>query len=62
MTLKCGCVTSQHFSCSVLCQPKERGGLGIQNLDIQNKCLLRKWLFQLCNEDVIWQELIIIST
>jgi hypothetical protein len=22
---------------SILCQPKEQGGLGIQNLDIQNK-------------------------
>jgi hypothetical protein len=27
---------------NILCQPKEQGGLGIQNLDLQNKCLLSK--------------------
>ena len=37
---------------------KEQGGLGIQNLDLQNKCLLSKWLFKLCNEEGAWQELI----
>ena len=41
-----------------MCQPKEQGGSGIQNLDIQNKCLLSKWLFKLCNEEGIWQELL----
>jgi hypothetical protein len=41
-----------------LCQPKIQGGLGIQNLDIQNKCLLSKWLFKLLNEDGMWQELL----
>ena len=40
-----------------MCQPKEQGGSGIQNLDIQNKCLLSKWLFKLCNEEGVWQEL-----
>ncbi|WVZ96424.1 hypothetical protein U9M48_042062 [Paspalum notatum var. saurae] len=38
----------------IVCQPKEQGGLGVQNLDI----MLRKWLFKLCNEDGIWQELL----
>ncbi|WVZ92700.1 hypothetical protein U9M48_038746 [Paspalum notatum var. saurae] len=42
----------------ILCQPKEQGGLGVQNLDIQNKCLRSKWLFKLCNEDGIWQDLL----
>ena len=42
----------------ILCQPKIQGGLGIQNLDIQNKCLLSKWLFKLLNEDGLWQELL----
>jgi len=37
---------------------KEQGGLEIQNLDLQNKCLLSKWLFKLCNEESTWQELI----
>jgi len=41
-----------------LCQPKIQGGLGIQNLAIQNKCLLSKWLFKLLNEDGMWQELL----
>jgi hypothetical protein len=43
---------------NILCQPKEQGGLGIQNLDLQNKCLLSKWLFKLCNGEGTWQELI----
>ena len=43
---------------SLMCQPKEQGGLGIQNLDIQNKCLFNNWLFKLCNEEGIWQELL----
>jgi hypothetical protein len=41
-----------------MCQPKDQGGLGIQNLEIQNKCLLSKWLFKLLNEDGLWQELL----
>ncbi|KAL5674047.1 hypothetical protein ACJX0J_018353, partial [Zea mays] len=27
---------------NILCQPKDIEGLGIQNIDMQNKCLLRK--------------------
>jgi hypothetical protein len=34
------------------------GGVVIQNLDIQNKCLLSKWLFKLINEDGIGQNLL----
>jgi hypothetical protein len=34
------------------------GGLGIMDLDIQNKCLLSKWLFKLVNEDGTWQEIL----
>lgn len=43
---------------SVLCKPKECGGLGIQNLEIQNKCLLSKWLYKLINEEGVWQNLL----
>ena len=43
---------------SILCTPKEYGGLGILNLDIQNKCLLSKWLFKLLNKDGVWQTLL----
>ena len=42
----------------VLCHPKSQGGVGIQNLDTQNKCLLSKWLFKFLNEDGMWQELL----
>jgi hypothetical protein len=37
-------------------KPKSVGGLGIIDLEVQNKCLLRKWLFKLLNEDGLWQE------
>jgi hypothetical protein len=26
----------------ILCQPKDQGGLEIQNIDVKNKCLLNK--------------------
>ncbi|WVZ57602.1 hypothetical protein U9M48_007966 [Paspalum notatum var. saurae] len=39
-------------------QPKEQGGLGIIDLEVQNKCLLSKWLFKLANEEGIWQNLL----
>jgi hypothetical protein len=41
-----------------MCQPRDQGGLGIQNLEIQNECLLTKWLFKLINEDVLWQTIL----
>ena len=43
---------------SVLCCSKDQGGLGILNLDAQNKCLLSKWLFKLINEQGVWQTLL----
>jgi len=42
----------------ILCKPKSVGGLGIINLDTQNKCLLSKWLFKLLNEEGLWQDLL----
>jgi hypothetical protein len=35
-----------------------RGGMGIIDLDIQNKCLLSKWVFKLLNEDGVWQQML----
>jgi hypothetical protein len=29
----------------ILCQPKDQGGLGIQNIDVQNKMLAKKMAF-----------------
>lgn len=43
---------------NIVCQPKDQGGLGIQNIDIQNQCLLSKWLFKLINEDGLWQNIL----
>ena len=43
---------------NIMRQPKQQGGLGIQDLDIQNKYLLRKWLYKLCNEEGLWQEIL----
>ena len=43
---------------NLLCRPKEQGGLGIEVLELKNKCLLSKWLFKLLNEQDVWQELI----
>jgi hypothetical protein len=40
---------------SVVCCPKDQGGLGIQDLEIKNRALLGKWLFKLLTEDGIWQ-------
>jgi hypothetical protein len=38
--------------------PKDQGGLGIEVLDIKNKCFLSKWLFKLLNVEGMWQELL----
>jgi hypothetical protein len=34
------------------------GGIGNLDLEIQNKCLLSKWLFKLFNEDGLWQDVL----
>ena len=43
---------------NIICRQKDQGGLGIEVLEIKNKCLLSKWLFKLLNEDGVWQELL----
>jgi hypothetical protein len=42
----------------ILCRPKDQGGLEILNLQLQNKCLLAKWLVNLLNTDGTWQSLL----
>ena len=37
---------------------QNQGGLGVPNLQIQNQCLLSKWLFKLINEQSVWQDLL----
>jgi hypothetical protein len=36
---------------NTICRPKDQEGLGIEVLDIKNKCLLSKWLFKLLSEE-----------
>jgi hypothetical protein len=43
---------------NIICRPKDQGGLGIEVLDIKNRCLLSKWLFKLLSEKGVWQELL----
>jgi hypothetical protein len=43
---------------SVVCFPKDQGGLGIHDLEIKNRALLGKWLFKFLNEDEIWQNIL----
>jgi hypothetical protein len=42
----------------IVCQLKDQGGLGIQNLEIQKQCLLSKWLFKLINKDGLCQTML----
>jgi hypothetical protein len=37
---KCKCLLARW---DVICRPKDHGGLGVEDLEIKNKCLLRKW-------------------
>ena len=43
---------------NIICRPKDQGGLGIELLEIKNKCLLSKWLFKILHGDCVWHELL----
>jgi hypothetical protein len=43
---------------SILHKPVSVGGMGIIDLDIQNKCLLSKWVIKLLNDDGLWQQIL----
>ena len=43
---------------SVVCRPRDQGGLGIHDLEIKNRALLGKWLFKLLSEEGLWQTLL----
>jgi hypothetical protein len=38
--------------------PKKLRRFRVQNLEVQNNCLLSKWLFKLLNEEGMWQSLL----
>jgi hypothetical protein len=42
---------------SIICQQRIKGD-EVQNIEIQNQCLLSKWLFKLINEDEICQTIL----
>jgi hypothetical protein len=41
--------------CSVVCSPKDQGGLDIHDVEVKNTSLLGKWPFKLLTEDGTWQ-------
>jgi hypothetical protein len=43
---------------SVVCPPKDQGGLGVHDLEVKNMALLGKWLARLLTEDGVWQQLL----
>jgi hypothetical protein len=43
---------------SVVCRPKDQGGLGVHDLEVKNKALLGKWLARLLTEEGRWQQLL----
>ena len=43
---------------SVVCRPKDQGGLGVHDLEVKNRALLGKWLARLLTEDGVWQQLL----
>jgi hypothetical protein len=40
---------------NIICRPNDQGVLGVEVLDVKNKCILRKLLFMIMNEQVVWQ-------
>ena len=43
---------------NIICRPRDQGGLGVLELEAQNKCLLSKWLYKLLNEEGMWQSML----
>jgi hypothetical protein len=42
----------------LVCKPRQKGGLGIKNLQLFNQCLLCKWWWKLETEEGLWQSLV----
>jgi hypothetical protein len=43
---------------NIICRPRDQGGLGIEVLELKNRCLLSKWLFKILHEEGTWQEIL----
>lgn len=43
----------------IICRAKDQGGLGIENLEVKNRCLLSKWLYRLSVEtEGMWVQIL----
>ena len=43
----------------IICRPNDQGGLGIENLEVKNRCLLSKWLWKLAHEtETTWAQIL----
>ena len=43
----------------IICRPKDQGGLGIDNLEVKNRCLLSKWMYKLSVEtEATWAQIL----
>ena len=43
----------------IICRPKDQGGLGIENLEVKNRCLHSKWLYKLSVEtEATWAQIL----
>ena len=43
----------------IICRPKDQGGMGIENLEVKNRCLLSKWLWKLSSgTDAMWAQIL----
>lgn len=43
---------------SEVCSPRDQGGLGVQDPENMNKALLGKWIRNLENKEVWWQNIL----
>jgi hypothetical protein len=43
---------------SILCLPRDQGGIEIHNLELKNMALLSKWMYRLLTTDGTWQEIL----
>jgi hypothetical protein len=43
---------------SIVCSPKDQGGLGIHDLEVKNRALLGKCMFKLLTEEGAWQTIL----